>query len=300
MRAPRLCSLTEESVSRAVSIATFISSVRVPVRVAVLATVLALVCSCVWLGTSSAVAAEGTGSGASNFGFAAVPKAQIVSSQSADAELDEDVDEALNAVDHATESTAIDGFFGEGITESFVLETTVQRDISAGLEFIESEEEVRRFEEKKREQAHIDAINAKRGESYANGGVGVYDVDFSCGREQFVTTWTTRINSYLSDSPLAGYGAVFAEAAWQYGVDPRWSPAISNTESTKGRNCFAAHNAWGWSSASWSNWAAAINSHVAGLSSLYGYTISRENAERYCPPNATSWYYDTLSEMQRI
>ena len=277
-----------------------ISASRAVVRFGALLAAFAVACSCAWFGLDSALAADASQGPTGNFGFAAVPKAQITSPQSKEVEDDEEVVEPLEAVDHATEGTAIDGFFGQGITESFVLETTVQRDISAGLEFIESEEEVRRFEEKKREQAHIAEVNTKKGESYASGGVGVYDVDFSCGREDFVTKWTARINDYLSGSPLAGYGSVFAEAAWQYGVDPRWSPAIANTESTKGRNCFAAHNAWGWTGGSWSNWAAAINSHVAGLSNLYGYTISRQNAERYCPPNATNWYYDTLSEMQSI
>lgn len=269
-------------------------------RIGALAAALAVAGSCAWFGVEFAAAADDSQGASGSFGFAAVPQAKIVPLREAAAASDGEVTEPIEAVDHATESTAIDGFFGSGITESFVLETTVQRDISANLEFIESEEEVRRFEEKQREASHIAEVNTKKGQSYASGGVGVYDVDFSCGREEFVVEWTARINDYLSGSPLAGYGSVFAEAAWQYGVDPRWSPAIANTESTKGRNCFAAHNAWGWTGGSWSNWAAAINSHVAGLSEVYGYTISRQNAERYCPPNATNWYYDTLSEMQGI
>ena len=277
-----------------------ISVSRVIACTGVVLAVLAVAFACVWFGAYPAAADNGAQGATGSFGFSAVPKAKIVSAQETAVEVDEQSEAPMEAVDHATEGTAIDGFFGRGITESFVLETTVQRDISANLEFIESEEEVRRFEEKQREQAHIADVNAKKGASYANGGVGVYDVDFSCGHEDFVVEWTSRINDYLSGSPLAGYGSVFAEAAWQYGVDPRWSPAIANTESTKGRNCFASHNAWGWTGGSWSNWAAAINSHVAGLAEVYGYTISRGNAERYCPPNATNWYYDTLSEMQSI
>ena len=269
-------------------------------RIGALIAVLIAACSCAWFGIDLAAAADDSRGATGNFGFAAVPKAKIVPAHEAEVELDEEADAPLEAVDHATESTAIDGFFGKGITESFVLETTVQRDITANLEFIESEEEVRRYEEKLREEKLIAEVNEKKYSSYISGGVGVYDVDFSCGREEFVVEWTSRINDYLSGSPLAGYGSVFAEAAWQYGVDPRWSPAIANTESTKGENCFAAHNAWGWTGGSWSNWAAAINSHVAGLSEVYGYTISRQNAQRYCPPNATNWYYDTLSEMQSI
>lgn len=293
-------SLDEESVPTTVSARYRIPISRIAACAGALFAALAIGFSCLWFGAGSAVADSGSQGATGSFGFSAVPKAKIASSQEAAPETEEQPEAPTEAVDHATESTAIDGFFGQGIVESFVLETTVQRDISANLEFIESEEEVRRFEEKQREQAHIAEVNAKKGASYASGGIGVYDVDFSCGREEFVTRWTSRINEYLSGSPLAGYGSVFAEAAWQYGVDPRWSPAIANTESTKGRNCFAAHNAWGWTGGSWSNWAAAINAHVAGLSEIYGYTISRQNAERYCPPNATNWYYDTLSEMQSI
>ena len=66
------------------------------------------------------------------------------------------------------------------------------------------------------------------------------------GKAAFIEEWTARIDAYLAGSPLAGYGSVFAEAAWEYSIDPRWSPAISNTESSKGRICFLPHNAWGW------------------------------------------------------
>ena len=59
-------------------------------------------------------------------------------------------------------------------------------------------------------------------------------VDWSVGRQAFVEEWTARINNYLTGTALAGYGEAFAEAAWANGVDPRWSPAISNTESGNG------------------------------------------------------------------
>ena len=38
-------------------------------------------------------------------------------------------------------------------------------------------------------------------------------------------------------------------------VDPRFSPAISAVESSKGLYCFRSHNAWGWGSSSWNTWA---------------------------------------------
>lgn len=130
----------------------------------------------------------------------------------------------------------------------------------------------------------------------ANPGAVNWNVD----QQTFVSEWTNRIDAYLAGSPLAGQGATFANAAWKYGVDPRWSPAISNTESSKGRHCFKSHNAWGWGNASWGSWEEAIDAHVAGLARGYGYTLTVAAAKKYCPPNWYNWYNNTLSEMNRI
>lgn len=185
-----------------------------------------------------------------------------------------------------------------------ILSTAATRDMTQALAYVQAEEEAARIaaEEKARaeEQAAIERAQRAQQKSAANGGVDVYAVDFTVGKEAFIAEWSARIDDYLEGSPLAGYGVTFATAAWKYGVDPRWSPAISNTESTKGENCFAWHNAWGWNGGSWSNWTSAINAHVAGLSNMYGYTISYYNAKVYCPPNYNSWYYNTLNEMRKI
>ncbi|MDR2721668.1 MAG: hypothetical protein LBB35_02215, partial [Coriobacteriaceae bacterium] len=125
-------------------------------------------------------------------------------------------------------------------------------------------------------------------------------VDWSVDKATFVNTWTKRIDAYLAGSPMAGQGRTFAEAAWNYGVDPRFSPAISNTESTKGRYCFLPHNAWGWGSVSWGSWEEAINAHVRGLANGYGGAISIAGAKKYCPPNWEHWYNSTLNEMNKI
>lgn len=116
----------------------------------------------------------------------------------------------------------------------------------------------------------------------------------------FIAQWAPRIDAYLAGSPLAGQGATFASAAYRYNVDPRWSPAISFTESSKGAYCFLPYNAWGWGSVSWSSWAEAIDAHVGGLSRGYGYTISIEAAKKYCPPNYQHWYDRTLAQMNMI
>jgi len=112
--------------------------------------------------------------------------------------------------------------------------------------------------------------------------------------------WAARIDAYLAGSPLAGYGSTFAAAAATYGVDPRFSPAISCVESGKGAVCFLPHNAWGWGSSSWPDWETAIYDHVAGLASGYGGTLTLEGAMRYCPPTYQEWYSSVLAEMNSI
>ena len=119
-------------------------------------------------------------------------------------------------------------------------------------------------------------------------------------RDAFIAKWAPRIDAYLGGSPLGGHGRTFAEEAWDYNVDPRWSPAISCIESSKGAICFRPHNAWGWGNSSWSDWDSAIRSHVAGLSAGYGYTISTSAAKKYCPPTWQAWYSSVLSEMNCI
>ena len=99
---------------------------------------------------------------------------------------------------------------------------------------------------------------------------------------------------------MAGQGANYAEAAWTYGVDPRWSPAISMAESTAGQYCFNSYNAWGWGNSSWSSWEEAIDSHVGGLARGYGSSLTYDAASTYCPPNADSWYNTVLSQMESM
>lgn len=125
-------------------------------------------------------------------------------------------------------------------------------------------------------------------------------VDWGSDKVSFVSEWTRRIDAYLAGSPLAGYGATFAEAAWDYGVDPRFSPAIAMVESSLGRVCFRPHNAWGWGSSSWSSWEEAIPAHVRGLASGYGGQLTYAAAKKYCPPNADHWYASVLANMEKI
>ena len=133
--------------------------------------------------------------------------------------------------------------------------------------------------------------------------------DWSMSKEEFVAQWAPRLNAYLEGSALAGQGENFAKCAWKYCIDPRWSAAISNTESSKGAICIRPHNAWGWGAADsdpynlaseWGSWEEAIDAHARGLAEGYGYTISMSAALTYCPYNWQSWYNNTLAEMAQI
>lgn len=134
----------------------------------------------------------------------------------------------------------------------------------------------------------------------ALSGLSDDGVNWDVTKDEFLSEWTRRIDNYLAGTALAGYGRNFAEAAWTYGVDPRFSPAISNTESTNGKYCFLPHNAWGWGDVSWDSWEEAIDAHVRGLSQGYGYTLTAAGARKYCPPNWENWYNNTASQMNLI
>ena len=132
--------------------------------------------------------------------------------------------------------------------------------------------------------------------------------DWYMTEDEFVAEWAPRINAYLEGSPMAGTGETFALMSFRYCVDPRWSPAIANTESGKGKKCIRPYNAWGWGAADsdpynlaseWSSWDEAIEAHISGLANAYGYTISKHAAKSYCS-TPDSWYANTLSEMALI
>lgn len=245
--------------------------------------------------------------GCIGFGFASAGGAPI------DYELFDSRDSALSVLPEG-EDDEIDAEEVSDTSSSEKLKQSATRDISQGIEAIEAEEEAARkaAEEAARaeEQKHIDAAEeaeaafkaqAAAEEDVADAIASLGDVDWSVGEDEFIAEWTVRIDNYLAGSPLAGHGKDFAEAAWEYGVDPRWSPAIANTESTKGRYCFESYNAWGWTdSITWDSWSEAIDAHVQGLSESYGYSITLKSAKKYCPPNYENWFNKTLAQMKTI
>ena len=195
----------------------------------------------------------------------------------------------------AEEGTGFTNASGQEVVMDKAADTTsIAETVS---ETSKKKEEESAEEEKAEEQAEAEEQQAEEPEPEAEEEPDVPVVESE--RDAFVNSWAPRIDNYLAGSPLGGYGKTFAEAAWDYGVDPRWSPAISCIESSKGAVCFLPHNAWGWGSVSWPDWDTAIRSHVAGLSAGYGYTISLEAAKKYCD-DGTDWYGAVLGEMNSI
>ena len=119
-------------------------------------------------------------------------------------------------------------------------------------------------------------------------------------RAAFVSTWAERIDAFNAGYPLEGYGATFAEAAYDCGVDPRFAPAIARVESGSGANCTYSCNAWGWGSSSWGDWDTAIWEYTAALGAAYGSTLSYEAALSYNEVTPDAWYAEVEASMYQI
>lgn len=172
----------------------------------------------------------------------------------------------------------------------------------------QEEEAERQAALKKAQEDAGDSFKNNSGQSVSveapsnNTSTGVNDVTPPVGdKEAFINQWAPRIDRYLAGSPMAGTGRIFAEAAYTTGADPRFSPAISNVESSKGLYCFKPYNAWGWGSSSWSSWEEAIWAHVSGLARGYdGGHLTMAGARRYNPPHPELWYAKVLANMNQI
>ena len=218
-------------------------------------------------------------------------------------QMDEAEERRQEAEDAQAEAEAAQQAAEAALAESIALREQLEREAAAQAA---AEEAARQAALLEAQQAEADeqTFTNESGEEVTVANVptstGLAPIDWSVGQEEFISTWGARIDAYLAGSPLAGYGTTFAAAAWANGVDPRFSPAISNTESSKGAVCFRTHNAWGWGQYSWDSWESAIWGHVGGLAAGGYYTITLANAQRYCPPNAARWYAVTLGQMQMI
>ena len=137
--------------------------------------------------------------------------------------------------------------------------------------------------------------------SESTSAASTSNVSWSSDKQAFVDSWAGRIDAYLSGTPMAGCGQAYAAAAWDYGVDPRWAPAISYVESGVGNACFRSYNAWGYGSSGYSSWTEGINAVCKGLGgSLYGGYLTMAAAETYCPTNPSGWYNECAAQMALI
>ena len=154
------------------------------------------------------------------------------------------------------------------------------------------------------ERSAIAAKNAAASAAGDESSMEISSVDWSQDKTAFVDEWGARIDKYLAGSPIAGTGKIFAAAAYDNGVDPRVSPAISCIESGKGRAMITStKNLWGWGGGTMnmgSTWEQAIYKHVQGWKAGYGTTVTPAMARKYCPPNAANWYSKVVSEMNKI
>lgn len=101
--------------------------------------------------------------------------------------------------------------------------------------------------------------------------------------------------------PMAGTGEYYAAAAWDNGVDPRWAPAISYVESSKGAVCSARTTPGVTVVTALASWEEGINRVVSALGgSLYGGYLTREAAATYCPSNPGHWYNSCAEQMAQI
>lgn len=160
------------------------------------------------------------------------------------------------------------------------------------------EEAQKAAEEKARQEA--EAAKAQGDGSEETASSPSFDgADWSQDKASFVRNWAGRLDAYLAGSALAGHGKTFAAAAWDAGIDPRFSAAIAAVESNKGSSCFRPYNAWGWGSVSWGSWEEAIPAHAYGLARGYGYTVSVEGAKKYAS-DWEFWYRRVSEEMEKI
>ena len=122
----------------------------------------------------------------------------------------------------------------------------------------------------------------------------------AAARAYFVSVWGPRIDAFNEGYTLWGYGDIFAEAAYDYGIDPRFSAAIARVESSSGDDCFLPYNAWGWGRAEWPDWDTAIRAHAEGLADGYGYTLSYATAVAYNGATIDDWYNSVAGCMAEI
>ncbi len=197
----------------------------------------------------------------------------------------------------ALEEARVDAEQEQAAAERAALLAAAQREAAQKAAEEQAQQEAR--ERAAAEQAQ-GTTEEESSEEVSGDAPSIGDADWSGDKASFVRNWAGRLDAYLAGTPLAGQGKTFASAAWDAGIDPRFSAAISEVESSRGAACFRPYNAWGWGSVSWGSWEEAIPAHASGLARGYGYTVSEAAAQKYCPGNWEHWYNRVSEEMGRI
>lgn len=141
--------------------------------------------------------------------------------------------------------------------------------------------------------------------------------DFALSEDEFVQKWGTIIDAFFLAQevgeilPLQGFGTTMARAAFQHKVDPRLCAAVSIVESSGGRFCIKAHNAWGWGAADcdpeglavqWDSFDEGIRAWHEGVSSSTGAFASSgclsDFAATYC--SSSTWCESVLELMREM
>lgn len=155
-------------------------------------------------------------------------------------------------------------------------------------------------EEPAKQTTTDDAKTQEKDEEAAEASQDEQEPADNSERDAFVAVWAERIDAFNAGYPLEGYGATFAAAAYDNGVDPRFAPAIARVESGSGVNCINSCNAWGWGAFSWSDWETAIWDYTAQLGQSYGHTLSYDAALSYNEENPDGWYEEVGNSMYAI
>ncbi len=102
------------------------------------------------------------------------------------------------------------------------------------------------------------------------------------------------------NSPMSTHSQYIVETADHFGIDWRLIPAISIVESSGGVFCFKPYNAFGWGSASFTNFEHGIYTVTKSIAQRYGSDNPFVIAYTYCPANAQKWGAKVLNLMNQI
>ena len=157
--------------------------------------------------------------------------------------------------------------------------------------------------QKAKYKTYIKNIKKAKSKTYITKQIAKIDkiLVYAKQHKKYVETWTKRIDNYLKGSKTAKCGKFYAEAAWKYGIDPRWAVAISCVESGKGAAYIkGTYNIWGWGCGKiklGNSWESAIDNYTKQLKAGYGERLTYAAANKYC---GSYWYGLVSKELSKV